>query len=222
MLSKNEYRRIITPYLNEREAKYILALDEGSTDLDIYVITTAGKSSFITFYYNNRWIEIFIDSVETLNRKIMNYDEIIINFVWQFNLIEGNAYEWNIIRQSVSLMRTKYLLPLERRKKVMYRVHVLATKFRKDDFTNLFIMNTLTYHIAYLLIVNNNEIPDSPRLWPSQIKNLVDENVWKLFDELVRNTISYDSLQVLIGIVLKDFDGLRIEYDDEVELTMIV
>lgn len=152
-----------------------------SSDIDIYCITT-GESSVQLFYNEKReWVELFIDNISDVYKKIANVDEIAINFIRELKFVSGNREVYSKLLTKTSGVTENYHLPPNRKNLLKYRVKVLLSKYLKPEAElslaqQHFILNAISYPLIQLILEHHNIFPSSPKRWLIQLQHALSIN----------------------------------------------
>lgn len=192
---------IVKKYLKPEEILLITSNfgSNDSSDLDIYCVTSAKSSVHIFNNENSVWTELFIDSLDDLNKKIENMDEIAMNFIREMGLVYGDRALFDNLRSKIERCVTNYKIPEKRKNLIKYRIKVLLTKYLKPNKDNIetqskFIINSLSYPLIQLALEHYNIFPSSPKKWILQLKN---------------------------NIPTKEFDNIQIFIDGKADKTLV-
>lgn len=211
---------IVKKYLRPEEILLITSnVGSGdSSDLDIYCVTSAKSSVHIFKNENSVWTELFIDSLDDLNKKIENMDEIAMNFIHEMDFVYGDRILFNELNDKIGKRIRNYKIPEKRKNLIKYRIKVLLTKYLKPcknniETQNRFIINSLSYPLIQLVLEYHKIFPSSPKRWIVQIRDHVPA---KEFNDIQR-FIDGNADDVLILALCEKYAGCLadIELDKE-------
>lgn len=192
---------------------FVLLNDCNSYDQDVYIVTKQNISFFKLWKFNGIWYEVFVDSEQVLHNKLANRDEIIINFLNQFTFYYGNSEKYYFMYSLAKDAKNQYSMSLNKKRKIQYRIKVLSSKVTGDSLNDAFIISSMVYPIAQLLLEKSGVMQCSPKQWTKIIQTKCDSYYCNLFIKMLRQQILVDELQVLIDYLCDDFDGIAIAYD---------
>jgi hypothetical protein len=188
----------VTKFLPKEEIIFIVSnfndTTSNSSDIDIYCITT-GKSFIECFYdENHQWVELFVDNIFDVNKKIENMDEIAINFIRELNFCFGSKEIYSDFALKASLATENYALPPQRKDIIKYRVKVLLSKLLNPVSESLvqhnFIINSLSYPLIQLIFESNKIFPSSPKRWIQQLHEVLPESDFETLERFINQQIN--------------------------------
>ena len=203
------------------QISFILLNDQKSFDQDIYIVTKQNVSFFKLWKHDGTWYEVFVDSEKVLHNKIENYDEIILNFMSQFLFYYGDHERYQRIYEMAIKAKKNYVMSLIKRRKIQYRVKVLSSKMTGDALNDTFIISSMAYPIAQLLLEKAGIMQCSPKFWTEKIRENCDGEHYSLFEKLLLRQITGKELQTLIDYVCDDFEGIDLNYGEDNNSTFV-
>ncbi len=183
---------------------FILQNKQTSFDNDYYCVFSGNSQSKVLMFAdeNHIWTEIFADNKNDLDYKLVQYDEIILNFLTQMVFVDGNIEDFNHYKRLALQKKENFIYPADRIWKLKYRISTLYSKYRNykevsNDLQSNFILNTLNYPLVQLILITNKIVPTSPKQWISQLKEILDDKEFDIISSLVLQTIQENELQFL-------------------------
>lgn len=197
-----------------------------SDDIDIYCITK-GKS-FVRLFkdVSGNWVEIFVDNISDVYKKIENQDEIAINFIYEMDFMYGDKDLYENLRIKAYEKIKNYSIPEKRKCLLRYRIKVLFSKYifskkMRDEFQARFILNAINYPLVQLIMEANGIFPSSPKRWISQLKENLSSKDFLMVQTLINGTIEYETLKELCQKYTQDLNLIEIDKSTNNETTFI-
>lgn len=200
---------------------FILLNNQHSFDQDIYIVTSEDISFFRLWQHEGIWYEVFVDSEKVLNNKLNNQDEIIINFMNQFTFYYGDTEKYQAAHVLAESALNNYCMSQMKKRKVQYRIKVLSSKMTGDVMNDSFVMSSMVYPIAQLLLDKAGVMQCSPKFWTRLIEEKCDAYYFSLFAKVLQSSASESELNELIHYVCDDFAGISITYDGDNDSTFV-
>lgn len=103
--------------------------------------------------------------------------------------------------------------PKCRKQIILYRIKVLLSKFidpTNDQLTKTFLRNSLTYHVAYYLLVTHNQLPSSPKRWVKQLQNTLSMKDFIRFRDFANGDMSDNEVVIYLQAMTKTMPELHI------------
>lgn len=197
-----------------------------SSDIDIYCVTR-GKSSVQLFYNEKReWVELFIDNISDVYKKIENVDEIAINFIRELKFVSGSREVYSELLARTSVVVGSYHLPPTRKNLLKYRVKVLLSKYLKPEAElssaqEHFILNAITYPIIQLVLEHHNIFPSSPNRWLIQLQHALPINEFDLLSKFLAHQCDRDAVITLCEKYADKPDPISIKKAKDNDLTLL-
>lgn len=220
---------IVTKFVRKEEILFItsnLNTDKNkSSDIDIYCVTT-GKS-FVEFFYNaeSQWVELFVDNISDVNKKIYNIDEIAINFIRELHFYFGNKDKYLELFEKTSLVIQEYNLPPYRKNLLKYRIKVLLSKYINEDTKSVnqdnLIINAMSYPLIQLVLEHHNIFPSSPKYWISQLQNNLPPDEFKVISRFLSHQCSKEEVVILCEKYAGNLDPIHIEKEGCNDITFL-
>lgn len=185
---------IVTKFVPKEEILLVLSnyrdKKSNSSDIDIYCITTEESSVHLFYNEENEWVEIFLDSISDVYKKIENIDEISINFIRELRLEFGDNDLYYKLIAKTDIIVGNYCLPSKRKNLLKYRVKVLLSKYINPEpeqsiTQQHFILNAITYPLIQLILENYKIFPASPKLWIRQLQQSIPAEDFNLLNNFI-------------------------------------
>ena len=221
---------IVTKFVRKEEILLIMSNfgDEtsNSSDIDIYCITK-GKSSVELFYNEkNEWVELFIDNILDVFKKIENVDEIAINFIRELKFVFGDQELYSNLLTKTSSVAESYQLPLDRRNLLKYRIKVLLSKYLKPEAEvnqaqQHFILNAISYPLIQLVLEYHNILPSSPKRWLIQLQHALPASEFDVLCGFLAHQYDGDAVIALCDKYAGETDPISIKKSGENNTTFL-
>lgn len=220
---------IVTKFVRKEEILFITSnLNDGkskSSDIDIYCVTT-GKS-FVELFYNSesQWVELFVDNISDVNKKINNVDEIAINFIRELQFDFGDKDEYLKLYEKTSRIIQKYNLPTHRKNLLKYRIKVLLSKYVREDIKNAdqdnLIINSMSYPLIQLVLEYHNIFPSSPKYWVLQLQNNLPPDEFKTISRFLSHQCNKEEVVILCEKYAGNLGPIHIEKENNNDTTFL-
>lgn len=219
---------IVKRFVSPEEILFVTSnVDSKNTsDIDIYCITT-GKSSAHLFYNESKvWIELFIDNLSDVHKKIENFDEIAINFIREMDFIYGDKDLFVELRAKTEQYALNYKIPEKRKNIIKYRIKVLLSKYLNPDkesteIQSKFILNSLTYPLIQLILEHYNIFPSSPKRWILQLKSKVTEEEFNRVSKFINGELDCKLLLNMYSEYVGDVSAIDLDKSQNNHITFI-
>lgn len=196
-----------------------------SSDVDIYCVTKSKRSSVHIFKENNMWYELFIDNITDANQKMLNIDQICINFLTEMEFCYGDREEYEKLRSQAIAAKNNYHIPNDRRNKIVYRIKVLSSKIfnpnKKSRLQRRFLINSISYPTIELILEKHSIFPSSPKNWIYQIKDKVKKDEFKLLTDFLDNKLTDNQLRDFLDLYVGDLESFDIDKSKNNSTTFI-
>lgn len=210
----------VTKFVRKEEVLLIMSnfgnKASNSSDIDIYCITK-GESS-VQLFYNEKceWVELFIDNISDVYKKIENVDEIAINFIRELKFVSGNQKVYSELLAMTSAVVEDYRLPPYRRNLLKYRVKVLLSKYLKPEAElnqaqQYFILNAISYPLIQLVLEHYNIFPSSPKRWLLQLQHTIPANEFDSLSGFLSHQCDRDAVITLCEKYAGEIDTISIK-----------
>ena len=210
----------VTKFVREEEILFMMSnfgdKTSNSSDIDIYCVTT-GESSVQLFYNeNHEWVELFIDNISDVYKKIENIDEIAINFIRELKFISGNQEVYSELLTKTSVVVDNYYLPPDRKNLLKYRVKVLLSKYLKPEpelslEQQYFILNAISYPLIQLVLEHHRIFPSSPKRWLIQLQHALPVNEFDMLNKFLTHQCNRDAVITLCDKYADKIDPISIK-----------
>lgn len=221
---------IVTKFVHEEEIIFIVSnfndTKSNSSDIDIYCVTT-GKS-FVNFFYNDKheWVELFVDNIFDVYKKINNVDEIAINFIREFKFVFGDHKIYLELFNKTSLLVENYHLPQHRKNLLKYRIKVLLSKYIKPDTINHlaqenFIINAISYPLIQLILEYYAIFPSSPKRWILQLQSTLPADEFETLSRFLSHQCNRNEIIALCERYAGEPDSMHIKKERDNNITSL-
>ena len=221
---------MVTKFVREEEILLVVSnfadKTSNSSDINIYCVTT-GESSVQLFYNEKReWVELFIDNISDVYKKIENVDEIAINFIRELKFVSGNREVYSELLTRASDVAGSYRLPPNRKNLLKYRVKVLLSKYLKPEAElssaqEHFILNAISYPVIQLALEHHNIFPSSPKRWLIQLQHALPLNEFDLLSKFLAHQCDRDAVITLCEKYADKPDPISIKKAKDNDLTFL-
>lgn len=220
----------ITKFVREEEVLLIMSNfgdnTSNSSDIDIYCITN-GESSVQIFHNDKReWVELFIDNISDVYKKIENVDEIAINFIRELKFVSGSQKIYSELLAMTSAIVEDYRLPPNRINLLKYRVKVLLSKYlnpeaEPNQAQQYFILNAISYPLIQLVLEHYNIFPSSPKRWLIQLKHDLPANEFELLSGFLAHQCDRSTVIALCEKYAGGIDAISIKKAQDNNATFV-
>lgn len=220
----------VTKFVREEEMLVLMSnfgdATSNTSDIDIYCITT-GKSSVQLFYNEeHEWVELFIDSIADVYKKIENVDEIAINFIRELKFVAGNREIYSELLERTFVVAESYQLPPNRKNLLKYRIKTLLSKYlRPDAELNVaqhhFILNAISYPLIQLVLEHHNIFPSSPKRWLVQLQHAISGEEFDMLSGFLAHRCDRDAVIALCEKYGGEPDPISISKANDNDVTFL-
>lgn len=219
IMAIEQLKSTVLQYVKRSDILFVTwnGLLNNSADIDVYIVTKKNSISRVDIFpdKSNMWHELFIDTIDDLQKKLKNYDEIVINFLIEFDFAFGNKKLYQEYLSAAEKRRQSFNnFPEHRKNIILYRIKVLSSKLAdisNDQITKIFLRNSLVYHIAYYLLVSHNQLPSSPKRWITQLQESLKPEEFAIFKSFVDGSMSNNQAIIYAQTIAHNIPELHID-----------